>query len=201
MQRLQEFNIRKIGQLASLDRTQLYSVFGRRGDLLYDISRGVDNELVLGRQSQVPSVSAEHVFADDTGEYRELAATAAALAVRIGMKLRTARMVGRRMALTLRYTDGSEIVRQAVLKKGKSDDFTLRNMALLSLKRCLARRVRVRACRLVCDRLGRQSPQLQLFAEPERGSERQRNLCTALDAVRHRFGRTAVRFGSQAGLH
>jgi DNA polymerase-4 len=199
--RLLEFNIRKVGQLASLDRTQLYAVFGQRGDSLYEISHGIDDDLVMGRVHQAPAISSEHIFADDTGDYRELEATVSSLAVQTGMELRAARLAGRRMALCLHYTDGSQTTRQASVRRGRSDDFSLRKLALLALQRAMTRRVRVRSCRLICDRLCRQSPQLSLFPEPDPADAKREKLCAALDVVRNRYGRTAVRFGSQATLH
>lgn len=200
-QRLLEFNIKKVGQLASLDKTQLYSVFGRRGDSLYEISHGIDNDLVVNQGCQAPEIRNEHVFADDTGDYRELGATVSSLAVLAGMELRATRMAVRRVVLCLRYTDGSQAIRQASTRRGRFDDFSLRTMALLALKRAMTRRVRVRSCELICDRLCRQSPQLSLFPEPDRVDVRQEKLCAALDAVRNRYGRSSIRFGSQATLH
>jgi len=201
MQRLLEFNIRKIGQLASLNRSHLYAVFGRRADVLYKMSRGVDTEIVRAPERQAPAISFEHVFADDIGERCVIEGVVISLAVRIGMKLRSSRMVGRRMALDLHYTDGSRTIRQASVKRGASDDDSLRDMALLALKRALTRRIRVRSCRLVCDRLHRQSPQLSLFAELDLIDRKKERLCSAMDIVRNQFGGESVRFGSQATLH
>ncbi len=201
MQSLQECNIRKIGQLAALNLSQLSAVFGRRADILYQMSRGVDTEVVRvpGQQDRV--ISLEHVFADDTGEYTVIHGVISSLAVRIGMQLRTARMTGRRMGLLLYYTDGSQVSRQASVKKGISDDDGLRDMALLALKRAMTRRLRVRSCRLVLDRLCRRSPQLPLFAECAATDRKQERFCEAMDGLRNRFGAEAVRFGSQAALH
>jgi len=201
MQRLLEFNIRKIGQLASLNRSHLYTVFGRRAETLYQISRGVDTDIVRIPERQDPAISFEHVFGDDTAERSVIEGVVISLAVRIGMKLRFSRMVGRRMALVLHYTDGSQTIRQTSVKRGATDDDSLRDMALLALKRGLTRRIRVRSCRLTLDRLCRRSPQLSLFTEALAIDRKKERLCSAMDIVRTRFGAESVRFGSQATLH
>lgn len=200
MRCLQACNIRRIGQLAALDRSQLYAVFGTRAEVLYQISRGMDTEPLQVSGSQAPVISLEHVFADDTGERRLLEGVVSSLAVRLGMQLRQSRMVGRRMGLVLHYTDGSRTTRQATVKDGTSDDDRLRDMAVLALGRALTRRVRVRSCRLVVDRLRRRSPQLPLFAETAGVDRKQQQLGRAMDLVRQRFGAEAVGFGSQASL-
>ena len=55
------------------------------------------------------------------------------------------------------------------------------------------RRVRIRHMRLVCDRLVFPSGQMGLFDDDP--APRQARLVAALDAVRRRFGRDAVRVG------
>lgn len=200
MQCLYDFNIRKIGQLASLDKTQLYSVFGRRGDTLYDISRGVDSDVVRPEQQQPPTIRREHVFNDDTGDHTKIEGAVTALAIRIGMELRSGNMVGRRLALQLNYTDGSQVIRQASNRQGTSDDFSLRTMAILALERAWKRRTRVRSCSLTCDRLHRQSCQLPLFPDPDKKNKKKVQLLGAMDAVRHKFGADAMRLGSQITL-
>lgn len=198
--RLQHFNIDRIGQLAALSRGQLLSVFGCRGEVLFQLSRGVDNDEVRAEGERSPAIEREWVFADDVCDQRLLAGVVAGLAVRLGMELRAARLVARRLVLQICYTDGIRVVRQACRKSGTADDFLLRRLAEQALERACRRRTRVRSCRLLCDRLQHQSPQLRLFADPSEPSERRGRLVQALDGVRRRFGVDAVRFGSQPSL-
>lgn len=203
--RLAEFNIGRVGQLAALSRVQLFGVFGRRGEHLFEISRGIDSEAVQSAAGRLPAVQREHVLAEDSAEQLVLAGVLRTLAVDIGMELRGASMAARRVALFLNYSDGGRIVRQATVRHGVSDDAALQRLALLALQRGLARRTRVRSCRLVCDRLHRISPQLSLFSPAEKGGagagQKQEQLLAAVDAVRRRFGSGAIRSGGQAVLH
>lgn len=196
LQRLHDFNVRRIGQLVALGGTTLQTVFGARGNRLFEMSRGIDNEPVWQEKREVPSVDLEHVFAGDVGEQAVVVAAVDGLAVRLGVALRSADLVARRLILQLQYTDGSRVNRQVSVRPGVADDTLLRRMARTVLARAWGRRIRVRGCRLRGDRLHRRSPQLRLFADPS-GGERRDQLSRALDTVRHRFGEHAVRFGSQ----
>lgn len=199
-QRLSEFNIAQIGQLALLSRPQLYSVFGRRAETLFDLSRGVDSSLVGPEQARLPRVEREHIFSDDTADRAVLRGVVTSLAVELGMELRLTRKAARRVGLQLYYTDGSMVSRQATVRRGVCDDHSLQHMARLALKRGLTRRTRVRSCRLMCDRLHQKSTQLSLF-DAAVGEVKRDKLLSAMDAVRCRFGHDSIRTCRQAILH
>ena len=199
--RLQEFNICKIGQLAALEKKQLYTVFGKRAETLYNLSRGQDDRLVQPQEQQPPAICREYDFPGDSADSQLIEGVVTALAVRIGIALRNSGMAGRRLVLRLDYCDGSTVTRQLTLRQGVSDDFTLQSIALLILKRAWVRRTRIRHCRLRCEKLHRKSPQLSLFSAQPVAEKKKEHLLSALDRVRERFGTDSVRFGSQVSLH
>ena len=198
--RLDEFNIRLAGHLAQLTRKELCSVFGRRGDVLYELSRGIDADPV----TPIPEkdmISSAYVLVDDSGDKRVVDGIISALAARIGMELRDRGKGGLRLALQLDYTDGRRVVRQALSRRPVSDDRSLRSLALLALKRAWGRRTRVRSCRLWCDRIACLSPQLDLFNDVRNELRASEALSLALDKVRKKFGVDSIRFGRQAALN
>ncbi len=190
--KLQEFRLITIGALARLDRRQLMVPFGSRSEYLHAVSHGVDDSRVGASTEKHRSIDCEHVFAGDTSDQRQVEAVVATLAGTIGFQLRGQRQVARRVGIWLRYADGGQVVRQASCKTGTAGDMLLRELALTALQRAWIRRVRIRSCRLVCDRLQRQSPQLALFAEPDMRRLRQKKADGAMDALRHRFGDQVV---------
>ena len=199
--RLREFNIRKIGQLAALEKNQLYAVFGKRAEMLYNISRGQDDRLVQSHEHQPAAISEEYTVPGDSADQHFIEGVVTALSVRIGLALRDRGMVGCRLLLRLDYIDGSTVVRQRSLRRGVADDFTLQAVSLLLLKRAWTRRARIRSCRLSCQRLHRKSPQLSLFPDRPVSDRKKDHLLSALDRVREKFGADSVRFGSQTPLH
>ena len=200
MQRLTEFNIKRAGHLARLTKSQLYSVFGRRGDFLHDLSRGIDSDPVQP-QEQKSAIYREYILVEDSSDRGIVEGVVTALTVRIGIELRGRGLTGRRLALQLDYTDGTRVVRQAVGRQGISDDLLLQEMALLVLTRAWGRRTRVRGCRVWVDRLSRKSPQLRLFDDPQGDDKVKEYLLSAMDKIRSKFGTDAVRFARQAVLH
>ncbi len=197
LQKLQEFRLTTIGALAKLNRNQLMVPFGSRCDYLHAASRGVDDSRVCRPVADLESVDYEHSFADDTNDHRQLEGVVAALAGQAGFQLRSQQQVARRVGVWLRYSDGGHVVRQATCKIGTSGDVLLHKLALTALQRAWTRRTRIRSCRLVCDRLQRQSPQLSLFAEPESRQLQQKKVTGAMDTLRRRFGHGVVGIGRQ----
>ncbi|NNK13395.1 MAG: hypothetical protein HKP52_04070, partial [Desulfofustis sp.] len=160
----------------------------------------IDENAVRPEEERPPRVVREHIFSDDCADRTVLKGVVGALAAQLGMELRATRMQARRVGLQLDYTDGTTVSRQASVRKGVADDDSLLRLAMTALERSLTRRTRVRSCRLIGDRLHGRSPQLKLFTDPATGRKKEQ-LLTAMDRIRQRFGREAIRMGSQPVLH
>jgi DNA polymerase-4 len=199
-QRVGQFNIGRIGELAALSRMQLEGVFGRRGEALFELSRGIDDSAVRPEEERPPRVVREHIFSDDCADRTVLKGVVGALAAQLGMELRATRRQARRVGLQLGYTDGTTVSRQASVRKGVADDDSLQRLALTALERSLTRRTRVRSCRLIGDRLHGRSPQLNLFDDTATDRKKEQ-LLAAMDRIRQRFGREAIRMGGHPVLH
>jgi len=196
LRRLSEFRILTIGQLAGLSRGQLLVPFGRRRDYLHDASRGIDTAPVQTR-AEKEAVAIEHVFAGDTNDRQEVTAALAGMVAMAGQELRCRSQEARRVGISIRYADGLQVIRQATSRRATASDFQLRQLADQALSRAWLRRGRLRGCRLVCDRLCRQSPQLPLFAGATEQERRQEGLLTAMDAIRGRYGQALIVTGRQ----
>ena len=194
LEKMREFRLTTIGALARLDPQQLMVPFGGRCDLLHALSHGVDDTVIEKPSMEQDVVESEYDFANDTSDRREIEAILATLVGQVGLALRRQKKVTRRVGLWLRYSDGGEMVRQASHKTGTSSEFLLQSLALLALKRCWQRRTRIRSCRLLCDRLLRDSPQLSLFTVNENAEEK-RKVETAMDKIRTRFGSDSIGVG------
>ena len=85
--------------------------------------------------------------------------------------------------------------RQVAARPATANDLTLFELARRTLQLAWVRRVRIRHMRLVCDRLIFPPTQLELFAADQKTNQKRSGLITAIDAIRHRYGRQAVRVG------
>jgi DNA polymerase-4 len=193
--RLADFNLNRAGQVHRLSWDQLNRVFGNRGPFLYEAVRGIDPSPVCPAGRPPPSVRVEHAFGNDTNTAAVVEAVLYRLVESVGAELRRRRLAGRRLGITLDYSDGGRIVRQATLRPAGANDFRLFAAARQALSRAWARRVRIRRLQLICDRLTYPPAQLELFAAEQTHRRRHENLVAALDAVRNRFGDSAVRVG------
>lgn len=191
-----DFNLSTIGDLAGLSQQQLMVPFQKRGSYLYDASRGRDSSPVVTRKTASLKIMREHVFADDTQEYQELKCVLTALVHEVGRSLRRKKMLGRRIGISLVYSDGRSCSRNATDKGGTDNDFYLRSLALTALDRAWRRRIRIRSCVLICDRLLPRSPQQTLFVMDSKQELQQQKVLAALDAVRDRFGKESLRLGA-----
>jgi len=194
LEQLRDFHLTTIGALAGLSRHQLMVPFGSRCDYLHDISRGIDDTAVCRPSSAGETIDYEHIFADDSNDQEEVEAVVASLVSRAGSSLRSRQQVTRRVGIWLRYSDGGHVVRQSACRNGTSGDVLLKKLAAAALQRAWTRRTRISSCRLVCDRLQRQSPQLLLFPEQE---GREKKVLAAMDALRGRFGHEVIGVGRQ----
>jgi len=191
-----DFNLLTIGDLARLSRQQLLVPFQKRGNYLYDASRGHDTTPVSPGVGSGFQITREHIFAEDTQKFQELKNVLSGFVHELGHSLRKRKMLTRRVLVLLNYSDGRSASRQAVDKNGTDNDFILRNLALLALNRSWKRRIRIRSCALSCDRLLLKSPQQSLFNLRSAQELRQEKLLAAMDAVCDRFGKSSLFLGS-----
>jgi DNA polymerase-4 len=191
--RFRDFNLGRVADAQALDAEQMDVAFGRRGRVFHELVRGVDPSPVAPLGRRPPRVAAEYAFGDDTNDEGVLDAVLYRLVETAGTELRERRMGARRIGIVLDHADGVRCVRQRSSSIGTADDPALYMLARSAFGLARFRRVRIRHMRLVCDRLVFPSGQMGLFDD---GCERRRaRLGAALDAVRGRFGRDAVRVG------
>ena len=196
MRVLADFNLQCIGQLAKLSRKQLHVPFQKRSAYLYDASRGKDRTAVVPGRAGKTRIVCGHVFEEDSGKYSEIQSVLTRLVHETGRSLRKKRMLGRRIGISLTYSDGKSIIRQATRKKGSDNDFMLRTLALTAFDRAWQRRVRIRRCVLICDCLVPRSQQQTLFVMQTRQEQQQEKIVNAMDRVCNRFGNGTICLGT-----
>src|SRR6202049_2163603 len=117
---LHELGIRKVGDLARLEESELEERFGKWGLALAGKARGEDAggwfDSEVGADTEAKSISHEHTFNDDTADMNQLAATLMRLSGMVGRALgggglREAKVHARTIQLKLRYKDFTTITR------------------------------------------------------------------------------------------
>jgi DNA polymerase-4 len=193
--RLQEFNLSRVSHLTALSLEQLQIPFGARALFLHEAARGIDPSPVLPIGQKPPKIIVDHEFGNDTNDKPTLESALYSLVEQAGDKLRRHRRAARRIAIILDYSDGMRCARQLAAKPATANDLTLFELARRTLQLAWTRRIRIRHIRLICDRLTFPPAQLELFAAEQKQNEQRDNLISAIDRIRQRFGKEAVRFG------
>jgi len=181
---LRMLNVHKIGDLQSLPRATLRSLFGLNGEELYFQSRGIDSRPLV-RASIPKSISRETTFLEDLWDRRLLLAHLAYLCDRLTLPLRRGHLFAHIIEVKVRYSDFKTEVRRRLLLTPLQEMGKIYRIAeelflnLFSSSRLSLRLVGVKVSDLVRAR------PLSLF-EPY--SEREEKLGFAVDQVREKYG-------------
>lgn len=191
-QSLNKLGLRTIGDVAHTPKSTLQRAFGARaGGELWELAWGIDGRRVVATEPGERSVGSQETFARDTDDLDLVATELLRLSARVASRMRMARVVGRTVTLSLRFSDFRTVQKSVTLAypTDVTDEVhaaTLRLLRAFRLERPRLRRVGVRVEQLVDVDLVATQPSLD---EPERGW---REAERAADAAVARFGPRAV---------
>jgi len=198
-QKLRDINIRTVGELRALPRDILRSMFGRRGEALYERCRGRDVESCPDLRSRIPrTISRETTFHKPTCDAGQIRAMLFYLLERAMRTARLAGLAARAVELTIRYDDWNELAASRSLPEATADDNTAYAAAMELLGRLYQRRVALRHVGVVLSRFSPACSQAKLFEPRQAG--RRRELLRSVDAIRSRYGHAAVVTGRSIEL-
>jgi DNA polymerase-4 len=195
LERLNDFNITRVFQAATLSADQMQTLFGHRGRFIHDRLHGIDPSPVRPVDQPPPRVIESREFGEDTNDRLQMERSLYRLVERACRQLRRQALAARRIALVLEHTDGVRRTRQTTATPATANDFALFAHARRVLDLAWTRRVRLRRMTLVCDRLTYPPAQRLLFEPERRMAERQDRLVAVMDRIRQRFGTDALAMG------
>ncbi len=163
-ERLHDYHLEQIGEVAALGAQSLTIAFGRVGRILHQHAEGIDYRPVLP-----PAVKAEcrvsHVLATDTNDRETLNRLLRAMTERLGQRLRSRKLAAGRLVLHLRHADDATAQRSIRLARCTLDR-DLWQAACRALDQALTRRIAVRSIELVADELHDGHGQIELWDDP-----------------------------------
>jgi DNA polymerase IV len=184
---LGELGVTTIGDLAALPEDLLVRRFGQHGRDLSLRARGI-GETVVGDHEAAKSVSQEHTYDVDTGDWSVLEQTLLGLSEGVAGRLRSTKVVCSTVSVKIRNSAFETITRQRTLAEPTDLGDVIWRVAV-ELTRREVRGQRIRLLGVAASGLG-QPAQLSLFTE---GIDRRRRAVEAADAVRAKFGSKAIR--------
>ncbi|MCY2928100.1 MAG: DNA polymerase IV [Planctomycetota bacterium] len=196
---LKDLNIRTAGELRALPLEFLRSMFGRRGEALYERCRGRDVGADIAPDRPPRTISRETAFAKPTTDRQEVRAMLAYLLDRAMGALREKKLLARRVGVYIRYDDGASPEAAAAMPGGATGA-TGEAFAVAAglLEQLFARRVALRQVGVVLSSFSPASGEGLLFEAPSH--EKHRRLDQAVDDIRRRYGHAAVVRGEASAL-
>jgi len=195
---LGELGIRTIGGLADASRDELVRRFGKHGEDLWDLAHGRDDRPVE-TTDEVKSVGHENTFERDTRDPRLLASTLMELCEGVAFRLRRAGLRGRTVTTKIRFEDFTTLTRATSVDLPVDAASRIYEIASANLGRVGMKGHRIRLIGVSVSGFEGRPRQLGLFDGPPRDADRdekQRLLADAIDRIKSRFGREALRQGT-----
>lgn len=195
---LHRLGLFSVGDLARTPVATLQRTFGpHQGVALAQLAWGRDGDRVVAKAPE-RSVGSQQTFGHDSDEPRVIRRELLRMAARTAYRMRTARLLGRTVTISVRFADFTTITRSSTLTSPTdvTDEIhaeALRLYDRLRLDRARIRRVGVKVAGLVDREHACQQPTL---TEPDHGW---REAEQAADAVVRRFGPRAVERAVLAG--
>ena len=185
-QALADYGVTTIGQLAAVPPETLGRRFGRMGTELSQRAHGIDPSRVhTGRAPK--SIGHEHTFTNDVVDRAGLDGTLLWIAESVASRCRRHHVAAGGIQLKLRYEGFDTLTRQMQLAQPTTDGQVILDAARRLLDRALEPGRAVRLIGITAISLA-DVQQLTLFGD----GQRVQRLAAATDAVRDRFGDTAI---------
>jgi len=188
---LHKLGVRTIGQLRRFDPVILREHFGKQGDHLYALAHGRDDRAVVP-DHQAKSISHETTFAADIADRDALRTWLLELTEQVARRLRRHKLRGRTVQLKVRFADFRTVTRSQTLPEPTNVTQLLWETAAELFEQKLPEPLPpVRLLGMgVSGFENREQQQKTLFEDEE--TARQSRLDAARDAIRDKFGTTAI---------
>jgi nucleotidyltransferase/DNA polymerase involved in DNA repair len=193
-EKLHELGLYKISDITRLTDRELAEYFGKHGEHLGRLARGLDERPVVP-EHEAKSIGHESTFAEDVDDYRVVRRRLLELAEAVARRLRKHGVEGR--VVTLKYRDEHFVTetRAQTLPDSTDDAGVLFETAIELLHRIKTGDRKVRLLGISASKLTRVDigpKQLRLFTD----EEKKRRLNLTVDALSERFGTSSLKRAS-----
>jgi DNA polymerase-4 len=210
--KLHDMNIRTVAQLRLLPRRTLSAMFGLRGEVLYERSRGRDARVIRPPWRMPGTISRQTTFHQPQCDPAQIRGMLFYLLERAMRTVRSARLLAGTVELTIRYDDwnrlqaamdrgleaSKELAAARTLPAATDDDQEVFAEVARLLEQLHRRRVALRHVGIVLSNFQSAGAAGRLLEGAE--AVRRRRLYCTIDAIRSRFGHAAVVAGKSIEL-
>ena len=199
---LKQYGVETVGQLAACGADMLESLMGKMGRQIYEYANGLEHEPVRSRYEREPvkSVGNGTTFQKNLTTRDQVYTGIALLADSVAMRLRATGLYAGGVQVTLRSPDFKTISRQ---KQFPSPTHLMRDLANGSLELLDTIWKPPSPIRMLTVTAIHLSPEDQAFEQVDlfaagsgKKKERQEKIEAAMDAIRGKFGKDSIQFGT-----
>jgi DNA polymerase-4 len=191
---LHALGIKKVGDLARLEESDLSQRFGKWGLALAGKARGEDAggwfDSEVGADAGAKSISHEHTYNEDTADAAQLESTLMRLSEMVGRRLRESQYHARTIQLKLRYKDFTTFTRAHTLASPTQLDTEIFGEIRALFRKNWKKGVPIRLLGVQASSFTSQPDQINLLD----GNRQQRwkDAMAAADRLRDKFGESSV---------
>jgi DNA polymerase IV len=191
---LHALGIKKVGDLARLEESDLSERFGKWGLALAGKARGEDAggwfDSEVGADAGAKSISHEHTYNEDTADAAQLESTLTRLSEMVGRRLRESQYHARTIQLKLRYKDFTTFTRAHTLASPTQLDTEILEEIRALFRKNWKSGVPIRLLGVQASSFTSQPDQINLLD----GNRQQRwkDAMAAADRLRDKFGESSV---------
>ena len=191
---LHALGVKKVGDLARLEETELEERFGKWGMALAGKARGEDAggwfDNAVGADTEAKSMSHEHTYNEDSADGAQLESTLMRLCEMVGRRLREGKFHARTIQLKLRYKDFTTITRARTLPAPTQLDTEIFEQARLLFYKNWKQGVPIRLLGVQASSFTTEADQMSLLEGGRQ--QRWRDAFSAADRLRDKFGESSI---------
>ncbi len=189
--KLEAIGITTCGELGRASVSILRRRFGFIGELLKGMGMGICDRPVVMHEEEPKSIGHSMTLPRDIYERDQIEMYILQLSEMVGRRARKHGYTGRKVSLTIRYTDFHTFTKQTTLSSCTNDTHVIYRSGL-SILDTIRLRDRIRLLGVRLSNLEKESGQMALFDE----TRRRRALLEAVDKVNDRFGEYNITWAS-----
>ncbi|MBR3787999.1 MAG: DNA polymerase IV [Firmicutes bacterium] len=198
--KLHDFGIKTIGELAKTDKSSLIGLLGKQGGVIHDYANGLDITPVLrfDQQEKIKSVGNGTTFRRNLTGEEDIRTGVTALSDTVASRLRKYKMKAFGVKVDIKDPNFKVISRQVQLDNPTNLTEVIADTAMELIRKHWRMRDPIRLITVtainLCDE--NQAQQLSLFAEENINTDKEERAERAMDDIREKFGNSAISFGS-----
>ena len=198
--KLHDFGIKTIGELAKTDKNSLIGLLGKQGGVIHDYANGLDITPVLrfDQREKIKSVGNGTTFRRNLTGEEDIKTGVTALSDTVASRLRKHKMKAFGVKVDIKDPNFKVISGQVQLDNPTNLTEVIADTAMELIRKHWRMRDPIRLITVtainLCDE--NQAQQLSLFADENINTDKEERAERAMDDIREKFGNSAISFGS-----